>query len=77
MLLNGVEVALEKVLKTTRCGCSSSQCRTKRCACVKADADCTEICTRNDCENHKDLSLNDEGTESDENSDCEDEEDDE
>ena len=41
----------------TCCTCASSQCRTKRCAYMKAEVECTECCGCKECENHKDLEL--------------------
>ena len=52
MLPDGTDVAPEKVLQMTRCKCSSSQCKTNRCSCVKTG---TEYCGCQDCENQKDM----------------------
>ena len=55
MLPDGTDVAPEKVLQMTRCKCSSSQCKTNRCSCVKTGTNCSEFCGWQDCENQKDL----------------------
>ena len=55
MLLDGTDVAPEKVLQMTRCKCSSSQYKTNRCSCVKTRSNCSEFCGCQDCENQKDL----------------------
>ena len=55
MLPDGTDVAPEKVLQMTRCKCSSSQCKTNRCSCVKTGTNCSEFCRCQDCENQKDL----------------------
>ena len=44
MLPDGTDVAPEKVLQMTRCKCSSSQCKTNRCICVKTGTNCSEFC---------------------------------
>ena len=51
MLPDGTDVAPEKVLQMTRCKCSSSQCKTNRCSCVKTGTNCSEFCGCQDCEN--------------------------
>ena len=53
MLPDGTDVAPEKVLQMTRCKCSSSQCKTNRCSCVKTGTNCSEFCRCQDCENQK------------------------
>ena len=55
MLPDGTDVAPEKVLQMTRCKCSSSQCKTNRCSCVKTGTNCSEFRGYQDCENQKDL----------------------
>lgn len=68
MLPRGVDVAPEQVLKMTRCNCSSSQCKSRKCACVKADVKCSEFCGCKNCENTTDLHSN-EDSDDDEDSD--------
>ena len=49
----------------TRCKCSSSQFKTKKCSCVKTRTNSSEFCGCQDCENQKDLEKSGSGYEND------------
>ncbi|XP_066923101.1 uncharacterized protein [Clytia hemisphaerica] len=44
MLPTGTKYAPDAVLKSTRCNCKASQCKTNACSCAKAKMGCSEFC---------------------------------
>lgn len=46
-----ISIAPEDILKTTRCKCISSQCKTNKCSCTSAGLRCTHFCQCQQCEN--------------------------
>ena len=44
MFPKGIKKAPDAVLKSTKCNCTTSQCKTNTCSCVKAQLSCSEFC---------------------------------
>ena len=47
----GIKFAPDDILKSTKCKCSSSQCKLRKCSCVSAGLRCTDFCQCSQCEN--------------------------
>ena len=53
MVPKGTKIAPDEVLKSTKCNCQASQCRTLACSCMKANMACSEFwgCQEQGCLN--------------------------
>ena len=54
MMPRGCKTAPDEVLKSTRCNCESSHCKTLACSCSMANMPCSEFCGCQENENESD-----------------------
>ena len=59
MLQNGIKIAPDEILQTTRCKCVSTQCNKNKCSCVRAGLNCSELCDCQQSDDQIDMHMDD------------------